>query len=125
MYKTASSKPLAARGSRVAEFEHFELSDDNQPPPIGQPWRQKPIKRKLRDEILERDNHKCQICGATNRKLHVHHKIKRKNGGKTVSENLITLCPSCHGFVDANDAINWDKLMHMLKGARIQHLFVH
>lgn len=44
----------------------------------------------LRNKVLTRDNHKCQVCGSGNQ-LDVHHKIY-------INEmvNLITLCKSCH-----------------------------
>ena len=54
------------------------------------------------NEILDRDGHKCIICGS-NRDLTIHHKdgngryTKEPNNDK---ENLITLCRSCHGILD-------------------------
>lgn len=54
----------------------------------------------LRYDILHRDNFKCQICGRTaqedNVKLHVDHIIPISKGGKTVPENLRTLCQDCN-----------------------------
>lgn len=59
-----------------------------------------PASKLYRGPCLERDNFKCQICGATNN-LDIHHK---DNGGyhlqgqQTNNElnNLITLCHRCH-----------------------------
>jgi predicted nucleic acid-binding Zn ribbon protein len=44
----------------------------------------------LRNEVLIRDNYKCQVCGSE-KQLDIHHK-------KYINEmvNLITLCKSCH-----------------------------
>ena len=37
---------------------------------------------------------KCEICGESNRRLHVHH--KDGNGMNNSVDNLITLCVPCH-----------------------------
>jgi hypothetical protein len=37
---------------------------------------------------------RCEVCGATGRKLHVHH--KDGNGLNNSDDNLITLCVPCH-----------------------------
>lgn len=52
----------------------------------------------LRWDILERDRFTCQSCGRTppDVKLHVDHKIPIAMGGKTVIENLHTLCAECN-----------------------------
>ena len=49
--------------------------------------------KELKKKILKRDDYKCQNCG--NKKgLEVHHIDSNKQN--SVSENLITLCRSCH-----------------------------
>lgn len=47
-------------------------------------WKEK------REEILKRDNYKCQYCGRNNCELHVHHKYYNKfpNGKKTNTMEL-------------------------------------
>lgn len=53
----------------------------------------------LRYNILKRDGFKCCICGATandGAKLEVDHIIPISKGGKTVPENLRTLCQACN-----------------------------
>ena len=52
-------------------------------------------KWQLKRGILQRDNYACQLCGAINRRLHIHHIDYNKNNCAT--SNLITLCRSCHG----------------------------
>lgn len=59
------------------------------------------IPQKLVDEIRERDGDKCYVC-QQKYNLHVHHIVKRINGGEHSSENLITLCSSCHRHVETN-----------------------
>lgn len=53
----------------------------------------------IRYNVLKRDNYSCQICGATAKdgaKLHVDHIIPVSKGGKTVMNNLQTLCERCN-----------------------------
>lgn len=54
---------------------------------------------KLRYSILQRDGFRCQICGRGAEdgvKLHVDHIIPVSKGGKTVENNLRTLCEDCN-----------------------------
>lgn len=54
---------------------------------------------KLRYQVLNRDHHKCVICGASAKdgvKLHVDHIIPVSKGGKTELSNLRTLCERCN-----------------------------
>lgn len=55
----------------------------------------------LREQILNRDEHRCRICGAEEY-LHVHH----RDGDRTndAAENLITLCERCHRRVHSRQA---------------------
>ncbi len=61
----------------------------------------------IRYNVLKRDNFTCQICGATNKdgaKLEVDHIIPVSKGGKTVMNNLQTLCDRCNkGKSDKTD----------------------
>jgi 5-methylcytosine-specific restriction endonuclease McrA len=50
---------------------------------------------KLRQQLLQRDNWRCQTCGSREN-LEVHHKRMRSQGGDDSDVNLITLCCSCH-----------------------------
>ncbi len=43
-----------------------------------------------------RDNFRCQRCDRKSNYFHVHHIIPHKCGGGNNSENLLTLCVSCH-----------------------------
>ena len=56
---------------------------------------------KIRLQVLERDKYTCQICGdEANTKLHVHHILKRIEGGTDHFDNLLTVCPKCHRKID-------------------------
>ena len=48
--------------------------------------------------VLNRDGYKCQCCKGKHKdsKLEIHHIVFRSNGGSDESENLITLCHTCH-----------------------------
>jgi len=50
---------------------------------------------KLKKDVLRRDEERCVSCGSTEN-LAVHHIIPRNQGGANESENLATLCQSCH-----------------------------
>lgn len=56
----------------------------------------------LREAILHRDGHKCQLCKGKSgdSKLHVHHIESRQTGGNSPA-NLITLCVTCHKSLHA------------------------
>jgi len=59
------------------------------------------INWRLRFLVMRRDSFKCKICGAspaTNQEvqLHVDHIISWSKGGKTIIENLQTLCSICN-----------------------------
>ena len=49
----------------------------------------------LRQQILRRDDWRCQSCGAMTN-LEVHHREFRSHSGADSEENLITLCVDCH-----------------------------
>lgn len=66
-----------------------------------------PMWRENRAKALERDNHTCQICGATSEgeELVVHHLRPVMQGGTHDLVNLDTLCRSCHSSVHSSGAI--------------------
>jgi Holliday junction DNA helicase RuvB len=55
---------------------------------------------RLRRSVLRRDGHRCRSC-RSRWSLMVHHVEFRSHGGRTLRENLITLCSRCHGLVHA------------------------
>lgn len=54
--------------------------------------------QKRRLQILQRDNFTCQICGSTEKTLHVHHLCYRKDAKiwDYPDNTLMTLCEDCH-----------------------------
>jgi 5-methylcytosine-specific restriction endonuclease McrA len=76
----------------------------------------------LRESIRKRDNHKCQLCGMTekanikryHRKLTVHHIDYNKKHCKP--KNLISVCSKCNSVVNFNRN-KWIKFFkHLMKG---------
>jgi 5-methylcytosine-specific restriction protein A len=64
--------------------------------PKATPPRLDPLSyERLRQQILDRDGWRCQICGAMSN-LEVHHREFRSHSGPDEEENLITLCVNCH-----------------------------
>jgi hypothetical protein len=49
----------------------------------------------IREYVLFRDNHTCQLCKKKNKILNIHHIESRKTGSNS-PDNLITLCEECH-----------------------------
>jgi len=76
-------------------------------------WRiAKAVQRKftwdvVRAKVMRRDDYECQRCGKDRgansyNGLHVHHIVPLSKGGHPFDEeNLITLCPSCHGEMES------------------------
>ena len=59
----------------------------------------KDIRKKFRNEVLERDEYKCKMCGNNSSKLDAHHITNRNempNSGY-VKENGISLCDKPNG----------------------------
>ena len=54
--------------------------------------------QKKRLEIMQRDNFTCQMCGAKDKPLHVHHLVYKKGLKPWEYDelNLVTLCEDCH-----------------------------
>jgi 5-methylcytosine-specific restriction endonuclease McrA len=50
---------------------------------------------RLREQVLRRDNWRCQVCGSR-QNLQVHHEELRSRDGRDTKETLITLCAECH-----------------------------
>jgi 5-methylcytosine-specific restriction endonuclease McrA len=78
-----------ARPRRSSKFRRVKEEDQRQ------------IKLGVRYEVLKRDRFRCVVCGASpatclNCVLHVDHVIPYSKGGKTVAENLRSLCEACN-----------------------------
>jgi 5-methylcytosine-specific restriction endonuclease McrA len=53
------------------------------------------ISPKVRQEVLERDNYSCIVCGINNN-LQIAHYISRARLGLGIPQNLGVMCAKCH-----------------------------
>jgi len=51
--------------------------------------------KELRDEVLERDEHCCQVCARDKERLEMHH-VSYDNLFNETVDDLVTLCHGCH-----------------------------
>ncbi|GAC71068.1 HNH endonuclease [Gordonia soli] len=84
-----------------------------------------PVSKRLRYEILRRDNHACRYCGASapDVSLVVDHVVPVALGGLDDPANLVTACHDCNGGKSAaspdaplvaqvaDDAVRWSAAM--------------
>lgn len=61
--------------------------------------------KKIREQVLQRDNNKCTICGASDN-LIIHH-VSYDNLGNEKIEDLTTVCEKCHTKIHSTK--NWNK----------------
>ncbi|MEB3272356.1 MAG: HNH endonuclease [Prochlorothrix sp.] len=57
------------------------------------PYREVPLTRR---NLLYRDGHTCQYCGATGDGLTLDHVLPRSRGGGDTWENIVTACVHCN-----------------------------
>jgi len=70
------------------------------------------ISDSLRYDILNRDGFKCVICGARKSqgvRLHVDHIVPVSKGGRSIPDNLRTLCERCNIGKGAKDESDLDE----------------
>lgn len=63
----------------------------------------------LRDQVFERDGHRCTYCGSDGNgfSLHCDHVLAISQGGTHSLENLTTACQSCNSSKKAEPVENW------------------
>lgn len=61
---------------------------------------QDPKWQKKRLKILDRDNFTCTSCGDNKSTLHVHHISYRRVPWTVADDQLLTLCSTCHKFIE-------------------------
>lgn len=90
------------------------------------------VSKRLRFEVLRRDNHTCRYCGrsAPEVKLEVDHVVPEALGGPTEASNLATACEECNSGKASTapdspvveevrqDALRWSRAMQ--EAARIR-----
>jgi hypothetical protein len=95
-----------------------------------------PVTKRLRFEILRRDNHACRYCGAAapDAKLTVDHVVPVALGGSDEPSNLVAACADCNGGKTSSspdapvvadvsdDAVRWASAMHQAAGRALADL---
>ena len=76
-----------------------------------------------RKNILKRDNHTCQYCGARSVPMTIDHILARKKGGGESWENLVAACVPCNTH-KGNKLLN-DANMKLLKIPRKPTMILH
>lgn len=94
------------------------------------------VSKRLRFEILRRDNHQCRYCGAAapDVKLTIDHVVPTALGGSDEPSNLVAACGDCNAgkssvpadaqIVDgvAADAVRWAAAMNQVAETRAAEL---
>jgi 5-methylcytosine-specific restriction endonuclease McrA len=74
----------------------------------------------LREQVLERDEYRCRVCGASRRdkrSIIVHHRVP----GVSKLDLMISLCPGCHAKVHRTIAVLSAMPVLLLELWREQH----
>lgn len=60
--------------------------------------------QKARKVVLKRSDGRCEahLKGCQGEAHHVHHILRRSQGGKHEESNLLSVCTRCHDFIHAN-----------------------
>jgi 5-methylcytosine-specific restriction endonuclease McrA len=58
----------------------------------------------MRPLVLARAGHMCEVRleGCEYAIAHIHHRLRRSQGGKNTMENLVGCCMECHARIHAN-----------------------
>ncbi|RFC31153.1 MAG: HNH endonuclease [Candidatus Nitrotoga sp. MKT] len=88
-----------------------KVEPENLPAAQLSPEDRRGVPLKIRYRVLVRDNFRCALCGRSPAldhgvRLHVDHIVPYAHGGKTIEENLRTLCETC----------NWGKGAEQIEG---------
>ena len=74
---------------------------------------------RLRQQVKDRDDHRCQRCGGAGR-LEIHHVIELVHGGTNDLDNLSALCRLCHIDKHRPERPNNDEWMALVRELRIE-----
>ena len=68
---------------------------------LGRPRKNNALEnRAMRQRVIEARGPKCEKCGYDKEPvLEMHHIKQRKDGGSNELDNLLLLCPNCHGEI--------------------------
>lgn len=100
--RTEATRKLIGIKSRASRLAQGWWQNEDNPTKLPN-WNNKrdykyTISKELREQVLERDNNKCQACRKEG--LEVHHIQPKRLGGKDELKNLLTVCHLCHVRLD-------------------------
>lgn len=105
----AIRKKMSETRKNLFKEGKLDLSGKNNPAYINGEYcsGKKPSRKgwkKVRREVLKRDNYTCQKCGKTKKEIRidVHHKIPYRICKEHKVENCVSLCIKCHGKISGN-----------------------
>ena len=64
------------------------------------------IPPKVREEVEERDKHRCIFCGSTDARGEAHF-VRRSQGGLGIPQNILTVCRKHHRLLDEGPNKEW------------------
>lgn len=101
----------------VPEEQRTKTREGRQPKPSYSEKLKDPRWQKLRLQIFERDQWKCQICGDDESTLNVHHRWYDRGAEpwEASPECLVTLCETCHENESNNRRDEEQALLNALK----------
>lgn len=72
--------------------------------------------KRVREEIIERDEGVCRNCGALGSQI--HHVVFRSQGGRGVYTNGLLVCNGCHKRIHENKELkeSWQRTFEMIYG---------
>lgn len=100
--KVCSILPVVNIIIETAEFDIHKLKNPNISSKEYQNGEQKDFYN-VKAVVLNRDDYKCQICGAKDIRLEIHHIQYRSKGGSNRIDNLVTLCSNCHSKIHSGE----------------------
>lgn len=68
-------------------------------------------RKKNKENIRGRDGNKCMLCNS-DKDLTLHHILPREQGGRSVQDNLINLCKTCHTKLHKNPQCFYDENLY-------------
>lgn len=96
---------LKERKQALAEADREEIRGGAVLTTIAQmPYKeylQSPVWKLTRDRIIKERGHICEVCGATDTTVNVHHKTYDRRGYEADTD-LIVLCQPCHELFHKN-----------------------
>ena len=110
-YNNGETVQIPSRDSIIWKVFELGLIDEEVHKSLITENRRKPVPKRNRDFVLDRDGGQCLVCGRTDR-LNVDHIHPAFYGGSNATSNLQTLCTGCHKIkglssIDCRDIKEW------------------